>query len=234
MCVFYVSQEDRKEFIYVMASGDQCVRDVSLPDGTIVKMGPNSQLTYPQSFTGGTREVELIGQAFFDVAKDPDKPFTVHGTDIAVTALGTAFEVFNYGYEERAETILLNGKVKIKVEGKRQAADGEVVLNPNEMFVYDKLKKSVKVKSVKADNYLSWRNGLLNFENEKLETIISRLEPWFGEHIKCPKSIAEKYRFTFKVRGESLETLLQFLSSTSPIRYKKNETDFELYIKKER
>lgn len=84
-----------------MASGVRCIESVSLSDGTTVRMGPNSQLIYPKSFDGKTRDVELKGQAFFDVAKDRERPFTVHTKNMDVTALGTAFEVFNYDSESK-------------------------------------------------------------------------------------------------------------------------------------
>ena len=114
-----------------MASGVRCIESVSLSDGTTVRMGPNSQLIYPKSFDGKTRDVELKGQAFFDVAKDWERPFTVHTKNMDVTALGTAFEVFNYDSESKLETILLNGKVKIGLGGPNVKNRREVILNPN-------------------------------------------------------------------------------------------------------
>ena len=70
-----------------------------------------------------------------------------------------------------------------------------------------------------------------HLENERLSMILTRLEPWFGRKIKCPKEIAEKYRFTFKVRDESLERILFMLSNTSPIKYREKDNEYELYIK---
>ena len=187
--VVYWSHTKEDQYIYVMASGVRCIESVSLSDGTTVRMGPNSQLIYPKSFDGKTRDVELKGQAFFDVAKDRERPFTVHTKNMDVTALCTAFEVFN-----------------------KQA-------------------NTVRVKTVNAEEYSGWRNGVLSFENERLSMILTRLEPWFGRKIKCPKEIAEKYRFTFKVRDESLERILFMLSNTSPIKYREKDNEYELYIK---
>ena len=85
----YWSHTEEDQYIYVMASGVRCIEPVSLSDGTTVRMGPNSQLIYPKSFDGKTRDVELKGQAFFDVAKDRERPFTVHTKNMDVTALGT-------------------------------------------------------------------------------------------------------------------------------------------------
>ena len=148
-----------------------------------------------------------------------------------VTALGTAFEVFNYDSESKLETILLNGKVKIGLGGPNVKNRREGILNPNEMLVFDKQANTVRVKTVNAEEYSGWRNGVLSFENERLSMILTRLEPWFGRKIKCPKEIAEKYRFTFKVRDESLERILFMLSNTSPIKYREKDNEYELYIK---
>lgn len=231
----WMYQETRRPslYTYVVTSGIRCIEPVALPDGTQVRLGPNSRLTYPQSFDGENREVELTGQAFFSVAKNKDKPFIVRTPNMDVTAIGTAFEVFNYTYENKLETILLEGKVKVDVEDpvttKRQA----VFLTPDEMLVYDKQNNRVQVKPVDAGVYSAWREkGILTFENERLSRILSRLEPWFGQKIKCSKEIAEKYRFTFKVRDESLERILFILSNASPVKYRTTDDGYELYIGK--
>lgn len=227
----YWEKEQDERYLYVVASGIRCIEMVSLPDGTRVRMGANSQLTYPNRFDGKTRNVELKGQAFFDVAKDKEKPFVVHTNHMDVTALGTAFEVFNYEYENRVEAILLEGKVKVDLGPDERTNRESVILAPNEMLAYDKKNHTMRVKTVNASNYSGWREGVMCFENERLSMILSRLEPWFGRKIKCPKEVAEKYRFTFKVRDESLERILFMLSNTSPIQCKEVNGDYELYIK---
>ena len=221
-------REDR--YIYVMTSGICCVESVTLSDGTKVKIGPNSQLIYPDKFREKARDVELKGQAFFDVAKDPARPFSVHTKNMDVTALGTAFEVFDHDSENKLETILLRGKVRIGLGGPDAKERREVILNPNEMLVYDKRSNALDVKTVDAENYSAWHKGVLAFENERLSMILARLETWFGRRIKCPEKIAEEYRFTFKVRNESLEQILYMLSTTSPIRYREKDNEYELYI----
>lgn len=229
--VIYLENMRDERYMYVVASGVRCIEPVFLSDGTKVRMGPNSQLIYPKHFEGKTRDVELRGQAFFDVAQDPERPFTVHTRSMNVTALGTAFEVFNHESENKLETILLNGKVKIDLGEPGATNLKEVFLNPDEMLVYDKQARTMKVKNVNAENYSGWRNGVLSFENERLSMILTRLEPWYGRKVNCPKEIAEKYRFTFKVRDESLERILFMLSNTSPIKYREVDSEYELYIK---
>jgi len=230
--MMYLKNEQSEQYMYVVASGVRCIESVLLPDGTEVRVGPNSRLTYPSDFKGETRDVKLIGQAFFNVAKDKEKPFTVHTDNMDVTALGTSFEVFNYDYENKIETILLEGKVKVGLGNPDSKQRKEVMLTPDEMLIYDKEANTVLVKDVNAESYSGWKNqGVLSFENARLSTIISRLEPWYGRKIKCSKEIAEEYRFTFKVRDESLERILFMLNNSSPVRYKEVEGDYELYVK---
>ena len=227
----YWKNEQSEQYMYVVASGVRCIESVLLPDGTKVRVGPNSRLTYPSDFKGETRDVKLIGQAFFNVAKDKEKPFTVHTDNMDVTALGTSFEVFNYDYENKIETILLEGKVKVGLGNPDSKQRKEVMLTPDEMLIYDKEANTVRVKNVNAESYSGWKNqGILSFENARLSTIISRLEPWYGRKIKCPEEIAEEYRFTFKVRDESLERILFILNNSSPVKYREVGGDYELYV----
>ena len=216
------------QYIYVQSSGVRSFSTVTLSDGTVVKMGPNSQLTYSKVFDGAQRDVELKGQAFFEVAKNPEQPFVVHTSTVDVTALGTAFEVFDYESEARMETILLEGKVRVQLRG--SAADHQVILEPDKMFVYDRDTQRAGIKGVNADAYSGWRNGFLYFENEKLNMILPRLETWYGRTIHCPQEIADRYRFTFKVRDESLERILYLLSTSSPVRFREVNEEYELYI----
>ena len=116
--VYFALQDKANVPMYVVSSGIQNMESVSLPDGTKVQMGPGSRLTYPARFSGKTREITLDGQAFFDVAKNREKPFIVHTEDMSVEALGTAFELFCYNMENKMEAILLNGKIKVSVADK--------------------------------------------------------------------------------------------------------------------
>ena len=224
--MFFYLKEDRKEVpVYIVTSGIQNMQSISLPDGTVVQIGPGSKLTYPAVFTGKTREIYLDGQAFFDIYKNPHKPFIVHTSNMNVEALGTAFEVFNYEIESKSEIVLLNGKVKIDLN-KSKGDKKEFILLPNEKIVYDKQVDSTYISDVNADKYTSWRKQkILTFENEKLSMIIPRLEQWYGRKIMCQQNLAEKYRFTFKVRDESLERILYMMGKSSPLEYKKTKNE---------
>ena len=102
---------------------------IKLPDGTTVWLNAGSKLNYPRQFTGGKREVALEGEAFFDVAKDPDRPFTVRTKTFAIRVLGTEFNVAAYPDENKLETTLISGKVQVTMNEK---PDQNIILAPNE------------------------------------------------------------------------------------------------------
>ena len=136
--VYFALQDKANVPMYVVSSGIQNMESVSLPDGTKVQMGPGSRLTYPTSFSGKTREIRLDGQAFFDVAKNREKPFIVHTEDMSVEALGTAFELFSYNMENKMEAILLNGKIKVSVADKETNQMKEYFVSPDEKILVDR------------------------------------------------------------------------------------------------
>jgi len=232
--VVYMQNREKTVPMYVISAGIQNMEPVTLPDGTLALLGPGSKLTYPADFTGKRREVALDGQAFFDVNKDASKPFIVKTYSMDVEALGTAFELFAYSIENRSEAVLLNGSIKVNLINPDSNKQTELILKPNEKVEYNIRDKKVTQLTVNADVYTSWRKrGIITFENEKLSMIIPRLEQWYGRKIICEKGIAENYKFTFKVRDESLERILYIMSESSPIRYTKSEEgDYSLFLKK--
>lgn len=231
--VYFALQDKANVPMYVVSSGIQNMESVSLPDGTKVQMGPGSRLTYPARFSGKTREITLDGQAFFDVAKNREKPFIVHTEDMSVEALGTAFELFSYNMENKMEAILLNGKIKVSVENKETNQMKEYFVSPDEKILVDRQTGKITKQIVDADKYTAWRKQkMLSFENEKLSMIIPRLEQWYGRKVMCQKDLADKYRFTFKVRDESLDRILFMIKASSPLQYKEEKNgDYTLTLR---
>lgn len=220
--------------VFITSSGIQNFESVTLPDGSTVQLGPGTKLTYPEHFTGTTREVTLDGQAFFDISPNKGKPFIVHTKQMDINVMGTSFELFSYDIESKIEAILLHGKIRAEIPDAQSDSTQEIVLAPNEKLTFDKHDKSIQKETVDADKYTSWRKrGFVSFQNEKLSMIIPRLEQWYGRKVICQKDIAEQYHFTFKVRDESLERILFILGKSSPIKYRKtNEGDYVLFLNK--
>lgn len=221
--VWFYQQAQKAEAnpTFIAINGRQHIESIELSDGSKVSLGAESKLTYPQNFEGNKRLIKLYGQAFFKVAKNPRKPFIVKTDRFTVTALGTAFEVFSFGNKETAETVLLNGKVKVEVPQYASNEKQIFILHPNQKISVNN-KGTVVIENVNADDYSKWRDGNgLKFINEKLSVIVPRLRMWYGKDIICDKNIAERYRFTFSIDSETMSEMMQIIDRISPLTVKK-------------
>lgn len=227
LSILMVTHSPNPEICFVMNSGRQSMDSVRLPDGTFVMMNAGSRLIYPSKFTGKAREVTLSGQAFFNVKSDKRHPFIVKTKTMNVTALGTAFEVFSFEGDKSMETILLSGKVKVEPKDDSENIRGTYILHPNQKLTYNE--GTVEIEQVDANSYSAWRiGGRLSFKNEKLSMILPRLEKWYGQKIQCSEEIAEHYRFTFTLRNEPLDLILNIMSHSAPLVYKLNNNGYVL------
>jgi ferric-dicitrate binding protein FerR (iron transport regulator) len=225
----------KESHIYVICTGNQDKNILTLGDGTKIKLGAGSRLTYPEEFPQEKRYVQLEGQAFFDVAKDTERPFTVEMGNVVVTALGTSFEVFHDKHNNAVETILLTGKVKVEYKNTTSGNPKSDILYPNQKLTVSLSTGEVSIKEENVNKYSAWRNyNGLDFTDEKLSVIIPRLEYWYGCDILYDSDDISDERFTFKVKNESLDRILELIYQSASIEYKKNEdnTVYTLYRKK--
>jgi ferric-dicitrate binding protein FerR (iron transport regulator) len=147
---------------------------VTLSDGTRVYLNAETHLRFPTHFTGGTREIELAGEAFFEVASDSTRPFIVHAGGVATRVLGTSFNLRAYPGERTVAATLVEGKLLL-ARGKRQWP-----LAPGTQARYDKAGGRCEVRAVDPDLYTSWRSGRFIFRNERLEDVLGYLARWYG------------------------------------------------------
>lgn len=230
LSIFLFTQTSTPEVWYVLNSGRQSMDSVQLADGTFVILNAGSKITYPKEFTGKQREVVLSGQAFFRVHPDKKLPFVVKTKSMNITALGTSFEVFSFDTDKKVETTLLNGKIKVEPKNNKEVVTGEYILNPNEKLSSNE--GVICIEKVDANSYSAWRTGgRLAFKNETLAMILPRLEKWYGQKIECSTKMAEHYRFTFTLRNEPLDLILNIMSHSAPISYKLKSNDY--YVLKE-
>lgn len=228
--LYFLSQDFPHEELIVLESGSMSIRTIELSDGTIVKMGANSKFSYPKQFKKNVRRVEVDGQCFFQVKKDTERPFVVSMENIDVTVLGTQFEVFSYGPEEKTEVTLLSGEVQINAFSDWLIEKQTVVLHPDQKMVFNKKDGSIDVEEIDAGKYLSWqKSGILSFENESLAVIIPRLEQWFGCKIVYPETGSDNLRVTVKIKTETLEEALNIISLTTKYKYVYTDGIYKFY-----
>jgi transmembrane sensor len=144
-----------------------------LPDGTQVWLNSASTLCYPTTFTGRTRQVEVEGEAYFEVKEDAARPFLVKSGKTSVLVLGTHFNVMAYPDEGSIKTTVLQGKVKVTAGGK------SALLQPGEQATVGN-KTDILVSAVDTDKETAWINGFFQFDETDLPTLMRQLKRWYG------------------------------------------------------
>lgn len=196
-------------------------RTVHLPDGSTVTLNHYSSISYPEKFKSGNREVELNGEAYFEVSKDKKHPLIVQTETIDVQVLGTHFNVDAYRDNPDVRTTLLTGSVA--VSNKNNSV--RMVLKPNEIAIYNKVEQKLTRKALEnAKDEISWRHGEFIFDDLPLQEIARELSNSFGTSIRISNTALQDYRITARFRnGENLETILSVLHNAGYFDYSQND-----------
>ena len=180
-----------------------------LADGTIVWLNSDSHIRYPVTFSGNTRQVELEGEAYFEVAKDVEKPFIVRMNEYNVRVTGTQFNVRNYSNESLATTLVVGG-VQIERKGKvdRLRPGQQAVLENNE----------IRIRVVNVEEQVAWRHGAFGFTQCRLENIMEELARWYDVDVFYMNQQVKDYHFSawFK-RSSSINEVINILEKTKKI-----------------
>lgn len=190
-----------------------------LADSTKVWLNNGSRLKYPVDFSGRDRKVFLQGEAYFDVRKDPYRPFKVETGDIRIQVLGTRFNISNYDEDEAIITTLEEGKVQIRMAG--QGTNNPVIheLTPSRQSVFLKESRKVQARTVNTAKYTSWKDGKLFFLDDPMSVVKKKLERWYNVDIVIEDSVILEYRYTGTFRQEPLDKVLRMMTIATPIRY---------------
>ncbi len=190
--------------------------NITLPDGSDVWLNSGSKLTYSSAFNRGNRELQLEGEAFFNVAKNRDLEFVVKTSDLEVTALGTIFNVMAYANERKVETTLEEGRVSIKTIHNRKA----YMLTPGRKLTYYKDQKKVARVPVETYLYTSWVDGIYRFKDETFAEISRKLERMYDVAIAIENDELKHYRYTGDFsKNQSIEQVLEIIRVTTRFNY---------------
>lgn len=192
---------------------------IQLADGTKVWLNANSTLKYPVSFHHAhVREVELEGEAYFDVANarvnGKHVPFVVKSKGQALEVLGTEFNINTF--KNKITTTLIEGSVKVAFDNK--STDQSLVLKPNDQLVYDNQSEEISVAQIDPYYVTAWKSGDFAFDNAPLENVMEDIARWYDISIEY-KSEIDDVKFSGKVsRFENIETLLQTIEWTGSVK----------------
>lgn len=189
---------------------------MTLSDGTLVWLNSGSQLVYPRKF-GSKREVYLIGEGYFEVKKQVDKPFIVHTSSVKVKVLGTKFNVKAYLNDTHINTTLTEGSVKIIENGTIDLLCQSVVIKPNQQASFSKQENTFTIKKVNVNRHISWTKGMFIFQSEYLEDVLQQVTKFYDYDFYLPKSLQQKHRISGKLNlNDDINSVITVIQDLTP------------------
>lgn len=194
---------------------------VELPDGSKVWLNAASSLRYPSAFSDTIREVELVGEGYFEVKNEKHegrgtyRPFVVKAKDQKIYVLGTSFNVKAYASDRVSKTSLLTGKVEVESEGAKK----RMGLRPNQQLTFDSTTKALQVREVDAWSCIDWKNNLFSFHNVTLMEIMQEVERWYNVQVDIENWPRDKF-YGEVTREAPLSEILNMIENSSPYRFK--------------
>lgn len=200
---------------------------VSLPDGTALTL--NAQTTVRYNLADGKRQVSIDGEAFFEVARDPEHPFVVTANGMTVTCLGTSFDVRNYSDESNISVVLRDGKVRVN------ARDADLTMEPGSRVLMDRQTFALSKHTVTPSDYTAWLNGEIKYNDQTLEEIAAELSRNYNIDLVITSDELKQERFTGYLGRSSLRNILDVLCLASDMSYHvDNDTMVYIYPRKKR
>lgn len=193
------------------------VVDIQLSDGSHVWLNAGSSVTYPVTFVGSERSVTLRGEAYFEIAKDPDKKFIVNANGAVTEVLGTHFNVSAYAENEAVSVTLLEGSVKVKKSGK----DKGTIIKPGQQA---NIAASVKVVLADLDQVMAWKEGKFYFGSSMdIKEVMNQLARWYGFEVEYENGLQAEVGGSIS-RDVDVKNVLQLLEKTGSVRFKYNNS----------
>ncbi len=192
---------------------------LALSDGSHVWLNAETKFRCPEKFGFGDREVYLEGEAFFEVSKDPSRPFKIHSGKLTTTVLGTSFNIKSYGADDVNEVAVITGKVSV-IQTDVNNRSSEVLLQPGQKAVLIKSAGDLR-KELFTDmsHYTSWKTGKLIFENTPIADVIPSLERYYNIDIHLESEALQSCRVTATFDPMPLEKAMYLLSYTLNAEY---------------
>jgi ferric-dicitrate binding protein FerR (iron transport regulator) len=207
--------------IVVSANSGERNKEVFLPDGSKVFLNRNSELSYNKNPEKSSRNVTLKGEAFFDIKRDPSKPFIIDAGKANVKVLGTSFSVLTNNSYNAVEVFVKTGSVMLC-----DSSGNQMILEPGDIGTMD-LKSFAKAVN-KNPNYLSWNTDLLVYEKQTLDVVFADLKKVYNIDVIADNPEILKNPLTATYEKEPEETIIRLLCSTFTLSYKKDGAVYHL------
>ena len=188
---------------------------VRLADGTLVYLNSATRMKYPVKFDEKERKVYLSGEAYFEVTKDPKRPFLVEMEGVEVRVYGTSFNV-NTHQKGNIQTVLVKGSIGVKV----LSSGMESVIRPGQMAEFKQGNTKVDVKDVNVAVYTDWKDGIFRFENQRLEDILAVLSNWYDMNVFYQTVSVKELHFSgYMERYKDVSVILEAITLSTGVTF---------------
>lgn len=201
---------------------------IHLPDGSTVLLNEGSRLNYPENFSGSKREVELTGEAYFDIREEKGRPFVVRAGNVTTTVLGTSFNIMAYPGKKAVTVTVITGKVRVGDEKERYH-----ILTPNQQITVNGRAEAIVQQKVNVNSVMAWKEKYMVFDNISLEEAATIISNKYGVKVTLGSDRLKQYRIsaTF-LDKKTLEQVLQVVCAVVNGNYSfKGDGSVEINIK---
>lgn len=196
---------------------------INLPDGSKVFLNSESSLTYPSFFSEDKRNVQLKGEAFFEVRKDPEHGFIVSTPNhTQIEVLGTTFNVEAFERDSFISTTLVEGKVRFAYQKNRQPAT--VVMKPGEKLMYNTTSSQIKLIQTNGETEIAWKDGKIIFQATPMPEVLRMLEKRFNVTFVLSNNRLRGEAFNGSFTNQRLERILEIFKISSNIKWRYLDT----------
>jgi transmembrane sensor len=264
---FFVQEYIPKDVKYAEVNVPYGAKSIfKLPGGSSIWVNSGSTLKYPININKG-KEINLYleGEAFFEIAKVPNRKLNVITSTLNIQVLGTTFNVKSYNDDDIVETTLLEGSISITGKVGECVIKEPILLKPNEQATLTKSQSSVDIdliseksnspsdknqtsenvkkitpkskprlkiiEGIDVEQFISWKNNVLEFRNERFEELAKKLERWYNVEIIIDNTELKNSRYTGTFEKETVEQAIEALSLSLPFKYKMNKNKIEIISK---
>ncbi len=189
---------------------------LTLPDGSKVWLNSVAKIAYPRTFSGDTREIQLWGEAFFEVQSRPKQPFVVRTKALSITVLGTAFNVSAYDDEPSMSATVSEGSVRV-THGSSTA-----VVRAGQRALLGLADQRLSLQQANVDQALAWKNGYFHFDGVKVDAIMRQLERWYDLDVSYGNRMPDVEFSGIMQRKENANQVFEILEETGSVAFKLN------------
>lgn len=189
---------------------------MNLDDGSFVHMNSVSTITYPNRFADDNREIEIEGEAYFDIQHEEFRPFTIKVKEYSVEVLGTSFNIEAYEGEDDFSITVESGTVKVNLG---ENGKNSTFLEKDQKLTYNPKTNVTEIIDVKPDTEISWRKGILRFDSTPLTKVEKTIERWYGIDLVISNSDLYTKTITGVHQNENLKSVIETLTYATGSEY---------------